>query len=113
MPNSDVIKFRATFDNRATKKDGTHVLKFKSPYSDIHHAIGILRAIDVDSDLTIVLSRSNIKKAGVVRFAGMRIDKEGESTVQFESDLKALKLTDADIQLMIDTTVRVAIRIRD
>ena len=100
------VRFNGTFESHSIKRDGTVMLGFKAPLSEIASMVNCVRFIDKRVSIGI--------KAGDERFAignvvlnRLSFDKDGEARLMLMSDVENMKLSSENFIALVDIPVRV------
>jgi len=100
------IKFDGSFNSHNVKRDGTVVLSFKAPVSEMAEMVGAVRFISKRATVGIKAGDQEIPVGRVV-FNRLQFDKEGEATLTLLSDVENMKLSGEDFIALVDKPVRV------
>ena len=85
------IKFESTYNGHSIKKNGTIDLSFVAPYSQITNTVNLLQLINCNITLKVKI-RMQVYNLGVFYLKELKIDREGESTIKFNSELDSVNL---------------------
>lgn len=99
-------RFSGTFAGANVKKDGTVVLSFLAPQSEMASVLQSVLFIDHVMRVGVELDGSPIK-VGKAAFNSIRVDKDGESRVVLDTDLDGLDISLAELKSFVNENMQV------
>lgn len=86
------IKIECTFAGYSTKKNGDIDIKFKAPYSEIVNVISMVRMINRNIGISCKVNGSKPISLGTFFLNKLSIDRDGESTLIFNTELDSAEI---------------------
>lgn len=86
------VKLEAQYNGHNVKQNGNVDLKFKIPYSDLTSCLKLLQLISCNIHLKTKLHNKDVIDLGSFYLNKMSIDREGESSLIFNTELDSTDL---------------------
>lgn len=110
------LRIVGAYDGHSVKKDGTVVLKFVFPFSEMAAAIRTVLTLGKEVALGVRTSVDDKQTRLVIGMAvvnNLRVDRDGEVHISFESDVKTVNLDRELVVPMLERTVTVFVAVED
>lgn len=105
------VIFTGVYDGHTTKKDGTITLHFKAPLSELSQAMKTVMAVGKMSKLALHARGKEIRM-GTIVFEALKIDRDGESKVSFNTDVELAEISPDSIRTIVGEQVKVGVIIK-
>lgn len=100
------VSFEAVFDGKRVKKDGIAYLNFKIAQLEMGKAIRVITFLERIIRMGLAVGDQNIR-VGDVTFYSMKLDRHGELTLVFESDINSLVMGEDALRDLINKNITV------
>lgn len=88
------VKMNGTFNKQMCKSDGTVVIRFKFPYSEIAQYANMLTMLNSTLDTAVETEDGTLMKVGPLNYKSMKVDKDGECTLDLQNSADAITCLD-------------------
>ena len=83
------VKFKmiGVFDNHTVKRNGNVDLRMKFPYSELPNYLNLFKILNQNTTLIAKVGGKRPIKLGIFTVSGFKVDRDGEATVTFNSEI--------------------------